>query len=147
MFFTAINTLSHNIASIDLDAITKDALQSRGEDIAELNRDQLRKGQRSDLSFLPDYSIKSVEKFGKPAGPIRLYDKGDFYGEMKPEFAEHDFTIQNDDQKAEYLQYHAGKDKQGYGEKILGLSVPSIDELAQDSLGSIQYGLRTAMTK
>lgn len=44
-----------------------------------LNTDQLFSGKLANGQDMPEYSMVSVLQFGKPAGPYRLYDTGDFY--------------------------------------------------------------------
>lgn len=134
MRFLPIRHLKTNISRLDLNKATERALKARGNDISELNRDQLRKGQRVDGSTLPPYSTKSVQVFGKPAGAIKLFDTGDFYKGIKPEFAKNSFEVIDTDSKTDMLEDR-------YGE-VIGLQDQSINELAQDSLGSIQYELR-----
>lgn len=134
MRFASVNNLSKNIAAIDLNKATQAALRARGNDISELNRDQLRKGERVDGTGLPDYSANSVTQFGKPAGAIKLFDTGDFYGAIKPEFADTSFMVTDTDSKAEMLNRE-------YGD-VIGLQNDSTNELAQDALGQIQYELR-----
>lgn len=133
MRFAAVNTLAKNIASIDLNKATETALKARGNDISELNRDQLGRGEDATGASLPPYSANSVA-MGKPAGAIKLFDTGDFYAAMKPEFADKSFAVNNTDWKAEMLTKE-------YGD-VIGLQRDSINELAQDSLGQIQYELR-----
>lgn len=135
MFFEVIDTLATNLNKIDLIAITETALQARPDIIAELNRDQLRQGQTASGNFLPPYSAKSVDGYGKPPGPIKLYDTGDFYKGIKPDFAQTSFIINDTDDKTDML-------KADYGDDILGLSQDNIGELAQDALGQIQYEIR-----
>lgn len=135
MYFDVIDTLATNLNKIDLIAITETALQARPDIIAELNRDQLRKGETSSGASLPPYSAVSVNKFGKPPGAIKLYDTGDFYKAIKPEFAQTSFVIDDTDWKKDVLQ-------ERYGDDILGLSQDNIGELAQDALGQIQYEIR-----
>lgn len=135
MKFQAVRSLRNNINRLDLNRATEKAMKAREEDISELNRDQLRQGQRSDGTFLPPYSSNSVSKFGKTPGPIKLFETGDFYKGIKPEFKKEEFNITDLDNKTDMLQDR-------YGESILGLSNLSIGELAQDSLGQIQYELR-----
>ena len=138
MSFEVITSLKNSIGRIDLDTATGRALKARSNDIAELNRDQLKQGKRADGSFLPDYSNNSVTKFGKKKGPIKLYDTGDFYEGIKPEFAKTDFLLKDDDSKTDLLEDR-------YGDDILGLSKENIEELAQDSLGQIQYEIRNEL--
>lgn len=134
MKFQAIRDLRNNISGIDLDTITEKALKARGDDIAELNRDQLRRGERVDGSILPSYSQKSVTRFGKPAGAIKLFDSGDYYAGIMPKFTNKSFEVIDTDDKTDLLE-------EKYGTTI-GLQQDSINELAQDSLGQIQYELR-----
>lgn len=49
------------------------------EVVTNMNTDQLFQGQDAKGNSLPDYSKRSVEVFGKPSGPWRLFDTGDFY--------------------------------------------------------------------
>lgn len=135
MYFQAVRTLRNRIAKLDLDIATERALKARQEEISDLNRDQLRIGMRSDGSFLPPYSSNSVNKFGKQPGTIKLFDTGAFYDGIRPEFKKSEFDITDTDQKTDMLQDR-------YGDNILGLSNYSIGELAQDSLGQIQFELR-----
>lgn len=134
MRFAGVNTLARNIASLDLNKATEAALQARGTDISELNRDQLRRGEDVNGASLPPYSARSVDVFGKPAGAIKLFDTGDFYAAIKPEFADKSFSVTDTDWKAEMLNRE-------YGD-VIGLQQDSINELAQDALGQIQYEIR-----
>jgi hypothetical protein len=77
-------------------------------------REQLSQGLRSDGSFLPDYSFRSVFQYGKPPGPIRLYDTGDFYRAMLMDVRQDIFILESADPKSTMLQNR-------YGEDILGL--------------------------
>jgi hypothetical protein len=47
--------------------------------LTNMNTDQLFQGQDSKGKSLPDYSERSVQVFGKPSGPMKLFDTGDFY--------------------------------------------------------------------
>ena len=134
MRFAPITNLAKNIANIDLNKATGTALQARGNDISELNRDQLRRGQDVAGASLPPYSARSVSQFGKHAGAIKLFDTGDFYAAIKPEFADKSFTVTDSDWKAEMLAKEFGD--------VIGLQQESINELMQDALGQIQYELR-----
>lgn len=135
MKFQAVRSLKTRISNLDINRATELALKARREDISNLNRDQLRIGMRADGSFLPPYSSNSVTKFGKKPGTIKLFDTGAFYDGIKPEFKKREFNITDSDQKTDMLQDR-------YGDAILGLSDHSIGELAQDSLGQIQYEIR-----
>ena len=47
--------------------------------LTNMNTDQLFQGQDAKGKSLPDYSERSVQVFGKPSGPMKLFDTGDFY--------------------------------------------------------------------
>ncbi len=134
MRFAPVRTLAKSIARLDLNKATQTALKARGNDIADLNRDQLQRGEDVSGASLPPYSARSVTEFGKPAGAIKLFDTGDFYKAIKPEFADTSFIVKDNDWKADML-------KKEFGD-VIGLQDSSINELAQDALGQIQYELR-----
>lgn len=137
MAFETITKLGNGFKKINLDGITERALVDIQADISELNRDQLREGITSTGSFLPDYSNMSVQVFGKPSGPIKLYEFGDFYEGIVPEFAQKDFTLSGTDEKTDMLT----KRYKQYGE-VVGLTNDSISELAVKALPGIQDELR-----
>lgn len=134
MRFAPVHTLASHIANIDLNKATQSALKARGNDISELNKEQLRLGEDVSGASLPPYSARSVTEFGKPAGAIKLFDTGDFYAGIKPEFTDTSFALKDSDWKTEMLTKE-------YGD-VIGLQDDSINELAQDALGQIQYELR-----
>jgi hypothetical protein len=71
-----------NVSKFTAERVEKDLLgilARHSREAAELVTDQLEQGQDSRGDNLPDYSPASVQVFGKPAGPWRLYDTGDFY--------------------------------------------------------------------
>ena len=55
------------------------AVEENEETATNLNTDQLFRGEDSKGLKLPPYSRRSVEVFGKQAGPMTLFDTGDFY--------------------------------------------------------------------
>lgn len=134
--FRRIHDMAVSFRKIDLDKITEKVLKARKFEISELNRGQLQRGQRPDGSFLPPYSPASVA-MGKPAGRVRLKDKGYYYAGLVPEFANSSFMVNATDIKSDMLQSEYGV--------TAGLTTQSIGELAQDSLGQIQYELRKAI--
>lgn len=87
---------------------------------------QLDNGQRSDGSFLPDYSEVSVEFYGKRSGAIRLYDTGAFWESFKEKSVS----------TSEYIWIADGDKEQDnlfvlYGDKVIGLTQESINELTK----------------
>lgn len=96
--------------------------------IEDKNIEQLQRGQRSDDSFLPNYSETSVTVYGKPRGPIKLYDQGDFYQGIKVDVHDYKLDIYDTDSKTPKLteKYDTSAGK------VLGLSDESIEELKVD---------------
>lgn len=60
---------------------------------------QLQQGLRSDDTVTDDYSFRSVFQFGKPPGPIRWYDQGDFYKGILFDVRQDIFIIDSADPK------------------------------------------------
>jgi hypothetical protein len=58
------------------------------QSIADIQREQLRAGERPDGTNFDPYSDASVNFYGKPAGPIQWYDDGEFYDSIEPVFTE-----------------------------------------------------------
>src|SRR5690606_8033756 len=100
-------------------------IASNEERITAMNTDQLFSGQRSDGSKLPDYSPVSVEVFGKPAGPIRLYDEGDFYRGFFLKTDRFPVLFDSRDSKTEMLV-------SDYGDKIFGLTQENKKDLVNN---------------
>jgi len=69
----------------------------------DLNREQLMSGQGGDR-MMPDYSPVSVKKYGKPAGPIRLYDTGSFQSGIEYKFDKDSIKALSTDKKSEFLE-------------------------------------------
>lgn len=95
--------------------------------IEDKNIEQLKRGERGDGSRLPNYSPVSVAKFGKPAGPIKLYDQGGFYGGVAVKVSQGGIEIYDTDYKADLLEGI-------YGGEILDLQQRSLDELKEDAV-------------
>jgi hypothetical protein len=92
--------------------------------ITQRNTDQLFEGRRSDGSSLPDYSKTSVNVFGKPQGPIRLFDKGDFYDGFFVDAKEFPVLIGSKDEKTNELT-------ERYGQNIFGLERANLKDTAR----------------
>ena len=69
------------VQSLNVNELIKEVLNDKRllNFIEESNVSNLKKGERSDGSSLPNYSRVSVEKYGKPDGAIKLFDTGAFY--------------------------------------------------------------------
>lgn len=99
---------------IDVTLSAQVAIEETAGDVTNAQRQQLQQGLKSDNSYLPDYSFRSVFQYNKPPGPIRLYDTGDFYRGMLVDVRGDIFIIESADSKSKMLQDR-------YGENILGL--------------------------
>lgn len=115
-----------------LDKYISSGLRANKETIANYNRDQLERGIDSevrDLGTYHDFNYKNRWR------PVDLKLTGDFHMSIKPQFGGMSFEMTSNDEKADML-----KDK--YGDGILGLSTEDIQELGEDIVGQVQYGLR-----
>ena len=74
--------LIENLNNLDIEKVVKQSISITAPTIAELNREQLKSGKRADNSNMPNYSKSSVNLFGKPAGPIMLFDTGAFHASI-----------------------------------------------------------------
>lgn len=72
----AVLTRSH------VDVLLLQSIKENEEAATNLNTDQMWKGEDALGNKLPDYSERSVQVFGKPSGPMRLFETGDFYRSM-----------------------------------------------------------------
>jgi hypothetical protein len=115
--------MPNRLRSVNIDpiAILKKVLQRpvHQEEIAELNREQLRKGKRSDGSnILPAYSPKYAKRKRRTPTPVILYDEGNYYEGFIQKFTNDGFSMFSTDQKNDILA-------EKYGVKIQGLTKES----------------------
>lgn len=83
--------------------------------LEDANIEQLQDGLRADGVYLPDYSPVSVWKYGKPEGPIKLFDSGAFYRGIVAVMNPAGVEIEGRDSKTKKLMAD-------YGAEILGVS-------------------------
>src|SRR5690242_18820939 len=77
-----LQDIANGLSELTEESIKQAALQSFSDNqraATDLNTDQLFQGKQADGGFLPDYSERSVTVFGKPPGPMRLFETGAFY--------------------------------------------------------------------
>lgn len=95
--------------------------------VEDANIEQLQRGERADGSMLPNYSIGSVQRFGKRPGPMTLHDQGDFYRGITLEVHDDGIELVGHDIKTEMLQVR-------YGDDIIGLQEESKERIENDYL-------------
>lgn len=77
-----IKKLRDNLRRMPPEVMSRQALQvmQAHENIAVgMNTDELWEGKLANGDTLWDYSPISVTVYGKPYGPVRMFDEGDFY--------------------------------------------------------------------
>ena len=89
--------------------------------LEDMNIAQLEKGQRADGTTLPDYSERSVKQFGKPPGPIKIFETGAFRRGITVQTIGTKIEVYTTDSKAMYIGDGPGLIER-YGE-IVGISV------------------------
>lgn len=127
------------LEKVDLLLSMQVALEETAREAVSQQKQQLQQGLRSDDSTLPDYSFRSIFQYGKPPGPIRLYDQGDYYRGMYFVVHGKEFFLDSADEKTTML-------KKRYGEDIAGLGSEAkenyIDVLEPVFLGQIKDYLK-----
>lgn len=89
--------------------------------------EQLKRGERGDGSILPNYSQVSVARYGKPAGPIKIFETGATYQAITLAVSTQGLNIYDADYKEDILTHN-------YGEELFDLQTRSIDELKEDTV-------------
>jgi hypothetical protein len=118
--FETLTTYLNKIASLNDTTAWFQVIDREAQfEIIRLNTiDQLfDEGERSDGTFLPNYSRRSVEEFGKPEGHIKLKDTGRFYQSFRVKADKFGFFIAADDESV-----YDEPLTEVYGENILGLT-------------------------
>lgn len=111
------------LSELDVQREALSAIGRTGESMLNLNREQLLHGIRADRTKMPDYSYTSVTMFGKPAGPIMLYDTGAFH---------ESFQLDVDSSEFEILAMDLYELEKNYGEEIYGLTPSNQEYYNQD---------------
>ncbi len=118
LFMATGNEIIARLKGINVQVEAIETFNKHAETAAQLNRVQLSHGMKGDGTFLPDYSYTSVTKFGKPPGPIKLYDTGAFY--MDIEYKAIGVQIVSDS-KSDKRETIDGSLPERYGPEILTL--------------------------
>ncbi len=114
----SINDMIKRIQATNVEQVAESAVSETKDLIGILNLNQFGEGQYSDGSYLPDYSKMSVEVFGKPPGPIKLFETGDYWRALKVDVANGLYKISNTDPKALILETRYQKK----GKKLYGMT-------------------------
>jgi hypothetical protein len=101
--------------------------------IVQMNTDQLYAGKRADGEQMPNYSPVSVTVYGKPDGPIRLFDQGDFYKGFFIDADKFPVLLGSKDRKTLML-VEGNQFRPGYGEQIFGVDKANQASLNKDYL-------------
>ena len=110
-----------------LPGIMKESFEQIKASVEDMNIEQLDRGERADYSSLPNYSITSIRKFGKPPGPMILYDQGDFWQGITLVVTDDGVELVGRDLKTQMLQLR-------YGDNIIGLQEDNKERVEQDHL-------------
>lgn len=116
-----LQTIKDSLHDISVKVINDAAPQIEDKIIA-----QLQQGLTGDGTYLPNYSPVSVAKFGKPFGPIKLHDRGDYYRKLTAKAFGNVLEIDDTDWKDPMLTLR-------FGDKIKALTSQSLQELQDDA--------------
>lgn len=115
------------LKSIDVLDIVID--KSITEAMEQYNREQLQRGEKSDGDILPDYSETSVNVYGKPAGPIRLYETGEFYDSITALALDNVIRFVSQPFKQDPLTGRITNLEERYGQEIIGLTNENLEKI------------------
>lgn len=115
-----ILSLKKRVEKLDTDKLIGEVIDNSTDVLADLNAQQINSGLRSDDTLMPDYALRSVIQFGKPAGPIRLRDKGDWQSGLfaKADPGRETIIFGSTDKKDELLTKKYGPEIEGLSEKF-----------------------------
>lgn len=107
-------------------AVVADLAEEHADLMADMNREQLKEGIRSDGSKIsPPYTpftIRMKQKKGQPTTKVTLFDEGNFHAALKGKKQADGILLESDDWKREQL-------KEKYGNKIEGLTDENLEKL------------------
>jgi len=105
-----LTDLIHKLEDFERSAeqMAVEVINDNAEALEELNINQLQQGEKADGETMPDYSPRSVKEFGKPVGPIKLFDKGDFYEGIQAQADKNKVTLIGRDSKTKMLTIRFG---------------------------------------
>lgn len=104
---------------VDLPLSMAVAMEDTASEAVTQQKQQLAQGLRSDDSATDDYSFRSVFQYGKPPGPIRWFDTGDFYRGILFDVRQDIFILDSADPKTSMIvnSKKGGPNTFGFGTK------------------------------
>jgi len=121
--------IANKLSGLTEASINEAALKSFSDNqraATDLNTDQLYHGKQADGGFLPDYSQRSVTVFGKPPGPMRLFETGAFYRGFFVKVDKTKAVFGSNDSKTEKLTKAFGQDE------IFGLTKENLTDFSRN---------------
>lgn len=112
-----IGNMLRRFENLDTDKIISETMEESKETLADLNAEQINTGLKADGELMPDYSIRSVVQYGKPAGPIRLRDTGAWQAGLYVTVEGDKVVFNNTDNKDQQLTERYGEDIKGLSDK------------------------------
>ncbi len=106
----------------NIEEMIKEVIEENATLIEDMIISQLQKGERGDGLILPNYSPVSVFVYGKPPGPIKLFDTGSFYRKIEVKPFDNAFAIEDTDYKTDKI---IGR----FGEEVLLINQEHKQEL------------------
>jgi hypothetical protein len=111
-----------------------DIIAQNEELITSMNADQLWQGKLADGTEMPLYSRTSVEMFGKPEGPWRMYETGDTYRGIFLHADKFPVLFDNRDDKKSMLIKMLTEKGYDNANQLFGISKENLRELNREHL-------------
>lgn len=137
---STIKGLLKRIEAVDTETICVESVRDSADRMADLNAEQINTGLKADGSQMPDYSLRSVVQYGKPYGPIRLRDTGQWQQGLYVKVQGSDVTFGSTDSKDQMLRDRYGDNIEGLSEQYKGEAIreavrPNFRKRMQDATG------------
>lgn len=128
MGFLELSKRLNGLIEYKLIDIMQNVLKKHYKEIVELNKKQLAKGEKSDGSYMKEYSRSTINVRQAESNPVKgtliaLYDTGEFWKGFWALAYENKLELLSSDTKTNMLITT-------YGENIFGLTKSSFEQLA-----------------
>ena len=128
---------------MNIQKVINDSLESTLDELADINRDRMLDGVKANGVKMPDYSFRSVNEFGKPPGPIRLFDTGDFQQNIKVTRSGNVLVTESLDPKNDMLVLHYSSEIFGtfgkYKSKYLDIDLRPVFKAKIESATGLKF--------